>query len=138
MTVTAPKLDYSSLTALLEAVQRYFDLMYDCDVSRFEQVFSASSQLHGYRDGEMKVWPAAIYKDILAKRQSPKSTGAPRFEEILMVDIASASQAFTKVRVKINATMFVDYLTWHRIDGKWLITGKGYHVESDGPKRAAA
>lgn len=138
MTVTPMKPDHSALTALLEAVQRYFDLMYDCEVSRFEQVFSASSHLHGYRDGEMKVWSAPIYKDVLSKRQSPKSTGAPRFEEILMVDVASATQAFTKVRVKINATMFIDYLTWHRIDDQWLITGKGYHIESDGQQRAAA
>ena len=138
MSVTPTKLDHSLLTALLEAVQRYFDLMYDCEVSRFGQVFAASSQLHGYRDGEMKIWPAAVYKDVLAKRQSPKSAGAARVEEILMVDFASASQAFTKVRVGINGTMFVDYLTWHHIDGKWLITGKGYHIESAAPQRAAA
>jgi hypothetical protein len=27
---------------------------------------------------------------------------------------------------------FVDHLTWHRIDGKWLITSKGFHLVSDG------
>jgi Putative lumazine-binding len=47
-----------------------------------------------------------------------------------MVDFASPTQALTKLRVRIAAMQFVDYLTWHRIDGKWLITSKGFHVES--------
>jgi hypothetical protein len=26
---------------------------------------------------------------------------------------------------------FIDHLTWHRIDGKWLITSKGFHLEAE-------
>lgn len=33
--------------------------------------------------------------------------------------------------VRVAAMTFVDYLTWHRIDGKWLITSKGFHLESE-------
>jgi Putative lumazine-binding len=40
--------------------------------------------------------------------------------------------AFVKARVKIAAMVFVDYLTWHCIDGKWLITSKSFYVESNG------
>src|SRR5262245_42890144 len=101
---------------LLEAVQRYFDLMYDCDVSRFDRVFRQTAQLHGFRDGQMTMWPAQTYKDILASRQSPKALGAPRQEQVLLVDFASHTQALVKVRVRINAIVFVDYLTYHRID----------------------
>jgi hypothetical protein len=116
---------------LLEAVQRYFDLMYDCDVSRFDRVFRSTAQLHGFREGQMTMWAAQAYKDILASRQSPKALGAPRQEQILLVDLASDTQALVKVRVRINAIVFVDYLTYHRTDGEWLITAKGYHVESN-------
>ncbi len=35
-----------------------------------------------------------------------------------------------KMRVRIANLMFVDYLTWHRIDDKWLITSKGFHLEA--------
>jgi hypothetical protein len=31
---------HSSLHSLLDAVERYFDLMFDSDVSRFDQVFA--------------------------------------------------------------------------------------------------
>jgi hypothetical protein len=115
----------------MDAVQRYFDLMYDCDTSQFDHVFYATVHLHGIRNGEMKVWPAEVYKDILNRRQSPKSQNAPRENDVLLVDFASATQALTKVRVRISSMLFIDYLTWHYIDGKWLITSKGFHLEGD-------
>jgi Putative lumazine-binding len=117
------------LAGLTDAVQRYFDLMYDSDVSRFDRVFRSSAQLHGFRAGQMTMWPAATFKEIIAGRPSPKSQGAPRQEETLLVDFASTDQALVKVRVRINAVVFVDYLTYHRIDGDWLITSKAFHVE---------
>lgn len=116
---------------LTHALQRYFDLMYDCDTSRFDQVFRSTVQLHGFRDGQMVMWSASTYRDILDKRQSPKSLNAPRADEILLMDFASATLAFVKVRVRISSMTFVDYLTWHCIDGKWLITSKGFYLESD-------
>ncbi len=63
---------------LTEAVQLYLDLMYDCDVAKFDRVFAPTSQLHGFREGKMTCWPAAQYKEILAGRKSPKALGAPR------------------------------------------------------------
>jgi hypothetical protein len=42
--------DRTSYHSLLDAVERYFDLMFDSEVSRFDQVFASSAQLHGLRD----------------------------------------------------------------------------------------
>jgi hypothetical protein len=127
---TASPIARERLSSLVDAAHAYFDLMYDCDVSRFDLVFAPSVQLHGYRDGRLVVWPAQIYKDILKKRESPQSLNAPRVNEILAMDFVSTTMAFTKVRVRIVTMVFLDYLTWHYIDGKWLITSKGFHVES--------
>lgn len=120
---------HPDLSGLTNAVQRYFDLMYDSDVTSFDRVFRSSAQLHGFREGKMIMWPAATFKEIIAGRPSPKSQNAPRQEEILLVDFASTDQALVKVRVRINAVVFVDHLTYHRIDGDWLITSKAFHVE---------
>jgi hypothetical protein len=120
------------MTSLMQAVQAYLDLMYDCDTARLDDVFYRSSHLHGFRDGKMVSWSMDAYREILNKRQSPKSLNSPREDEILLVDFASTTQALVKVRVRIAAMLFVDHLTWHRIDGEWLITSKGFHVESDG------
>jgi hypothetical protein len=121
--------NHLDVAGLTDAVQRYFDLMYDSDVTRFDRVFRSSAQLHGFRAGQMTMWPAATFKEIIAGRPSPKSQGAPRQEEILLVDFAATDQALVKVRVRINAIVFVDYLTYHRIAGDWLITSKAFHVE---------
>ena len=115
--------------SLLDAVERYFDLMFDGDVSRFSDVFAPSAQLHGLRDGSLRRLTAPEFKNALATGPSPKSKGAPRLQEVLLVDFASPTQAMVKVRVRIDALLYLDYLAWHCIDGAWLITAKSFHIE---------
>ncbi|MFG1360993.1 nuclear transport factor 2 family protein [Xanthobacter pseudotagetidis] len=119
----------SEAAGLLAAVQAYFDLMYEGDLSTFEAVFAPSAQLTGLRDGQMTVLSAASYREVLAGRAAPKSQGAPREEQVLLLDFASPTQALVKLRVRVGPTRFVDYLTYHRVGGTWLVTSKGYHAE---------
>ena len=44
-------LDAMTIRSLLDAIERYFDLMFDSDVTRFDEVFADSAQLHGLREG---------------------------------------------------------------------------------------
>jgi Putative lumazine-binding len=119
----------NDVEGLLAAVRRYFDLMYDSDLARFDRVFAATAQLHGFREGRLTVWSAAQFKEVMASRPSPQALKAPREEAILSVDFAAPDQAVAKVRVRIGATVFADCLTYHRADGQWLVTHKAYNVE---------
>ena len=121
--------DRPTCHSLLDAVERYFDLMFDSEVSRFDRVFASSAQLHGLRDGNLRVLSAQEYRNVLASGPSPKSRSAPRQQEILLVDFASPTQAVVKVRVRIDALLYLDYLSYHCIDDAWLITAKSFHVE---------
>jgi hypothetical protein len=121
--------DLATSRSLLDAVERYFDLMFDNDVSRFDHVFAASAQLHGLRDGNLRLLSAQDYLKVLAAGPSPKSKNAPRQQEVLLVDFASATEAVVKLRVRIDTVLYVDYLAYHCIDGAWLITAKSFHVE---------
>jgi Putative lumazine-binding len=121
--------DHLTCQSLLGAVERYFDLMFDNDVSRFDQVFASSAQLHGLRDGDLRLLPVQDYRNALASGASPKSKNAPRQQEVLLMDFASAAQALVKVRVRIDTVQYLDYLAYHCIDGAWLITAKSFHVE---------
>jgi hypothetical protein len=121
--------DHPTPAPLLDAVERYFALMYDNDVERFDQVFAPSAQLHGIRDGRLRLLTAADYRQMLASDPSPKSKNAPRLQEVLLVDFASPVQAIVKVRVRIDTQQYVDYLSWHLIDGAWRITAKSFHPE---------
>jgi hypothetical protein len=125
--MTAP----TNVQTLPEAVQKYFDLMYDADVSNFDRVFRPTAQLHGLRDGKMRMLTTQDYRDILAGSPSPKSQGANREEEILLLDFTSSDQALAKVRVRINTTVYVDYLNYHRVEGEWLVSSKSFHVENN-------
>ena len=121
--------DHTTCHSLLDAVERYFDLMFDSEVSRFDRVFASSAQLSGLRDGNLRVLSAQEYRNVLASGPSPKSRNAPRQQEILLVDFASPTQAVVKVRVRIDALLYLDYLSYHCIDDAWLITAKSFHVE---------
>ncbi|MCW5748320.1 MAG: nuclear transport factor 2 family protein [Alphaproteobacteria bacterium] len=120
----------STLAALLDAVGCYFALMYDNDLARFDEVFAPGAQLHGLRDGNLRRLPVADYRQQLAAAASPKSKNAPRHEEILLVELAAPTQALVKVRVRIDALQYIDYLAYHLIDGAWRITAKSFHIEA--------
>lgn len=66
-----------------------------------------TTQLHGFRDREMQVWPTDVYRDILERPELPKSQNAPREDQILFVDFASPTIALIKVRVRIPAWVFL-------------------------------
>src|SRR5262249_55959809 len=123
--------------SLIAAVEQYFEMMFDADIGRFDQVIAPSAQLHGLRDGNLRILPAAEYRRLLASNPSPKSKNAPRQQEILLVDFASPSQALVKVRVRIDALLYVDYLSFHRIRGAWLVTAKSFHIEKRFEQQAA-
>lgn len=112
-------------------VQHYFDLMYDCNIDRFDEVFHPTAQLHGVMKGALVVWPAATYREILAQRRSPKASQAHRQEEILLLDAVGDDQALAKVRVRINDRVFVDHLCLLRVDGHWRVTSKTFHLEQE-------
>ena len=59
-------IDHSSIESLTAAVQRYFDLMYDGDTSRWDKVFRSSAQLHGLREGKMAMFTSQGYKELTA------------------------------------------------------------------------
>lgn len=134
--------DTTTAQSLLAAVERYFDLMFDNDVTRFDGVFAASAQLHGLRDAKLRILPAKDYKAALASNPSPKAKDAPRDQEVLAIDFASATQAIAKVRVRIDTIQYLDYLSYHFIEGAWLITAKSFHMEkryeaADGPAQSS-
>jgi Putative lumazine-binding len=66
-------------------------------------------------------------------RRDARSTVAgrheiPREQEILSIEHTVPDLATAKVRVRIGQTGFIDHLIFHRIDGKWLVTSKAFHV----------
>ena len=61
---------------------------------------------------------------MMRNRQSPAALRSPHDQEILSIERSAPQLAVAKVRVRIGQTCFID----HRIDGKWLVTSKAFHI----------
>ncbi len=116
------------IQTIASAVNGYFDLMYDADDNRFLDVFHGSCVVHGMRDGRLTAWSASEFREVMRTRPSPAAMKSPRRQQILSVEHPAPELAVAKVRVRIGQTCFVDHLIFHRIDGKWLITSKTFHI----------
>ncbi len=116
------------IQAIASAINGYFDLMYEADDSRFPEVFHDSCLVHGMRDGKLRAWSASEFRDVMRGRQSPATMKSPRAQDILSIEHTAPDLVAAKVRVRIGQTGFVDHLIFHRIDGKWLVTSKAFHV----------
>jgi hypothetical protein len=110
------------------AIHGYFDLMYDADDSRFLEVFHHDCLVHGLRDGKLVAWSSSEFRDVIRNRPSAAAMKSPREEQILSMERTAPELAAAKVRVRIGQAGFIDHLIFHRIDGKWLITSKAFHV----------
>lgn len=116
------------IQAIASAINGYFDLMYDADDSRFPEVFHGACLIHGLRDGELTAWSAAEFREVMRQRPSPAAMKSPRAQEILAIEHTAPHLAVARLRVRIGQTGFVDHLIFHRIDGKWLVTSKAFHI----------
>ena len=116
------------IQTIAAAINGYFDLMYDADDNKFPDVFRDASLIHGLRDGKLTAWSASEFRDVMRNRPSPAAMKSPREQQILSIEQTVPDVAFAKVRVRIGQTGFVDHLVFHRIDGKWLITSKAFHI----------
>jgi Putative lumazine-binding len=116
------------IQAIASAVNGYFDLMYDADDNQFLEVFHGASLIHGMREGKLTLWSASEFRDVMRGRPSPAAMKSPRDQEILSIEQTAPDLAIAKVRVRIGQIGFLDHLTFHRIDGKWLVTSKAFHV----------
>ena len=113
---------------IASAINGYFDLMYDADDNKFPEVFHDACLIHGLREGQLAAWSASEFRDVMRNRPSPAAMKSPREQEIISIEQTVPDLAIAKVRVRIGQTGFVDHLIFHRIDGKWLVTTKAFHV----------
>jgi hypothetical protein len=116
------------MTEIQELLQRYFDLLYTCDVSRYDSVFHPNAQLQTVGDSGYAMITAPAYREILSKRASPASLGAERSDEVLTIDLSSSTTAVVKAQALINGTRYRDNLTLLKVADGWRIVSKVYCV----------
>lgn len=118
-----------STNELFDAVQVYFDALYQCDTAKLNAVFHENSSLFDADEGRLCVEPIASFSDDVDGRVSPESKGQVREDEILMVDWLSSISAVVKIRLRAHHNVFVDHLGFVKGEKGWKIVSKIWHLE---------
>ena len=109
----------------------YFEVIHAQDMDLFDRVFHPSCCLYSAQGGEVVLRPYAVYRDVVAKRQSPKEQGNTRRDKVLMVDQISDTLALAKVQLEMFGGVMQDYLNLVYLDGKWVVMAKMYERVGD-------
>lgn len=110
--------------AIKQAIQDfYFKGLYNGDISLLKQIFNNGTLLFGDIKGQPYAKTLDQYLDGVKSRQTPKDSGKPFKGEIITIKVVN-SIAIAEVKVKMYEFEYHDMLSFHKIDGKWLIVNK--------------
>jgi Putative lumazine-binding len=101
----------------------YFKGIYVGDINLLSTIYYPGTLLFGDAGGKPYFKTLAQYLDGVKNRQSPKDSGKPFKGEIISIEIIQ-SIAVAKVRVKMYDFNYFELLSFHKLDGKWVIVNK--------------
>ena len=116
-------------TQIRETIQTYFGSMYESSAEMVRAAFHPSARITGYLEDGLHEMTVDDFAGFVASQQpSPKAKGESPRLEILSIDIAG-SIASARIRDDYLGLTFLDSLSLLRIDGRWSIYNKLFHVE---------
>ena len=113
--------DSAAIAQVLE--NYYFKGNYEGDVHTLGHIFNKGALLFGDVKGQPYAKTLDQYLDGVAHRQSPKDSGKPFKGSIISVKVVN-SIAVAEVQVKMYEFNYHEFLSFHKLDGKWLIVNK--------------
>jgi hypothetical protein len=116
-----PQKDSLAISNALENF--YFKGIYEGDLNTLGQIFNTGTLLFGDVKGQPYAKTLDQYLDGVKNRQSPKDSGKPFKGEILNIKVVN-SIAIAEVRVKMYDFIYHEFLSFHKLNGNWLIVNK--------------
>ncbi|PWT72234.1 MAG: nuclear transport factor 2 family protein [Bacteroidetes bacterium] len=113
--------DKAAVKDLLE--NYYFKGIYEGDLDLLNKVYYPGTLLFGDVKGAAYFKTLSQYLDGVKNRQSPKNSGKPFKGEILSVKLVN-SIGVAEVKVKMYDFNYHEFLSFHKLDGKWVIVNK--------------
>ena len=113
-----------------EAIQLYFDSMYESSEEKVRQVFYKDAKITGYMQGNLLEQSVNSFaKFVASQTPSAAEKNEEKLLETLSIEIAG-STAVARVRDGYIGMVFQDTLSFLKIDDDWVIYNKLFHVES--------
>jgi hypothetical protein len=110
--------------AITDAVENYyFKGIYEGDEILLGSIFYPGTLVYGDVKGQPYFKTVDLYLDGVKNRQSPKDSGKPFKGEILNIKVVN-SIAMAEINVKMYDFNYRDFLSFHKVNGKWLIVNK--------------
>ena len=113
--------DSASITQALE--NYYFKGIYEGDINTLRNILNPGTLVFGDVKGQPYAKTLEVYLDGVKNRQSPKDSGKPFKGTILAIDVIN-SIAVAKVQVKMYDFNYDEFLSFHKIDNRWMIVNK--------------
>jgi len=101
----------------------YFKGIYEGDINTLKPVYYPGTLLFGDVKGQPYAKTLDQYLDGVKNRQSVKDSGKPFKGTIISIDVIN-SIAVAKVHVKMYDFNYDEFLSFHKIDNRWLIVNK--------------
>ena len=113
-----------------EAIQLYFDSMYESSEEKVRQVFHKDAKITGYMQGSlMEQSVDSFAKFVASQTPSAAEKNEEKLLETLSLEVVG-STAVARVRDGYLGMVFQDTLSFLKIDDDWVIYNKLFHVES--------
>jgi hypothetical protein len=110
-------------------IQTYFDSMYESSADKVRAAFHPNARITGYLEDGLHEMSVADFAAFVASQQpSPKEQGETARLDILSIEIAGNTAA-ARIRDDYLGLTFLDSLSLLKVDGRWTIYNKLFHVE---------
>ena len=120
----------TDLLDIEQALQTYFDGLYEGDTAKLAAVFHEEAHLFSVTDGKLDDLPRAAWFDLVRNRPSAISRDLPRRDWVAQIDRSGPNTAFAKVQCQIPPRFFTDYLTFAKLADGWRIVSKTFHTDT--------
>lgn len=127
----------SDFSEIHELLGQYFDMLYYCDLDKFDAVFHTQAIYATADEAPLLYRSMPEYREVIARRDSPASRNEQRRDIVEAIELAGDNTAFARVRCSISERSFLDMLSLIRTEGRWHIIAKIFQViEKQGDSNA--
>jgi hypothetical protein len=113
--------DSTAIALVLE--NYYFKGIYEGDLNALNHAYYPGTLLFGDAKGRPYAKTLEQYLDGVKNRQSPKDAGNPFKGDILNIRVVNTI-AVAEVTVKMYDFNYHEFLSFHKLNGSWLIVNK--------------
>jgi hypothetical protein len=115
--------DQSRVSIELAIEEFYFKGIYEGNTALLNKIYHPGTLMFGDVKGEAYFKTLDQYLEGVRSRKSPKDSGTPFKGEIISTRIIN-SIAIAEVKVRMYAFHYHEFLSFHIINGNWLIVNK--------------